>query len=91
MHISNIIVKSTVENLLACELRTLGVAVAEDPDIRDTILKSSAESIIQGVSANVSMLEIVNEIQDYIKNTRTNYPSYFLTGETRHVLADFFK
>ena len=81
MNVSNTLTQSTVANMLACELTRLGVAVAEDPDLRDRILNSSAELIIRDNEATKSIDAMVYSIQGYIQATRHNYPSYFTTGE----------
>ncbi len=72
---------STIANMLATELKRQGIPIAEDPEVRYNILYSAAELILyeEGVSKDIGFC--VDTIKDYISETRTNYPNFFITGE----------
>lgn len=80
MRVADTIQCSTIANLLLAELKCQGIPVCDDPDERDAIILSSAEFILyNGVLRNTQ--DCVDQIKQYITDTRTNYPDYFLTGK----------
>lgn len=80
MRVADTIQCSTIANLLLCELRLQKIPVCDDPDERDNIILASAEFILyHGVLRNTQ--DVVDQIKQYITDTRTNYPNYFLTGK----------
>ena len=79
-YISYEIQRSTVENLLAAELKKQRVKLADDPDLRYNILSNAADYILYESGVDKDIQLCVDKIKEYIKDTKMNYPSYFLTG-----------
>ena len=71
---------STIANMIAVELKRLNIPVAGDEDLKYNIIYASAEYLLYFGIFN-DLHECVNEIKNYIKETCSNYPNYFLTGE----------
>lgn len=71
---------STIANLLATELKRRGISLPEDEDARYNIIYASAESILyEGTVSDIH--DCIASIDEYIIETLTNYPNYFMTGE----------
>lgn len=81
MGIPNTLTVSTISNILACELNRLGIEVADEPQLRESILNESAELLYADVDAMKCVSDMVDSVQEYIKSTIHNYPDYFITGE----------
>ena len=62
------------------ELKRQGIPLAEDTEDRSNIIFSGAESILYGCNPN-DITEVVEEIKQWISETKSNYPNYFITGE----------
>lgn len=71
---------STIAQMLYLELKRQGIPLAEDTEDRSNIIFSGAESILYGCNPN-DITEVVEEIKQWISETRSNYPNYFITGE----------
>lgn len=72
---------STIANMLATELKRQGIPISEDPDVRYNILYNAAELILYEGEVSKDIGFCVDAIKDYINETKTNYPNYFITGE----------
>lgn len=71
---------STIAQMLYLELKRQGIPLAEDTEDRSNIIFSGAESILYGCNPN-DITEVVEEIKQWISETKSNYPRYFITGE----------
>lgn len=71
---------STIAQMLYLELKRQGIPLAEDTEDRSNIIFSGAESILYGCNPN-DITEVVEEIKQWISETKSNYPNYFITGE----------
>lgn len=72
---------TTIANMLATELKRQNIPVAEDPDLFYNIVYSGAELILYEGGVDKDIQLCVEKIKDYIRETKQNYPNYFMTGE----------
>ena len=72
----NKLLSKTVANLLALELSNQGIYY-----IDDCILDASAEYIIEMYCDSTKLEDITTLIRQYIRDTQSNYPKYFSTGQ----------
>ena len=71
---------SQITEMLYLELKKQGIDMIEDEEANYNNLYSAAESILyEGSCTDIS--EVVDRIKKYISDTKTNYPTFFSTGD----------
>ena len=74
---------SQIKELVYLECKLKGVRLASDEDLMDNVIEGGAEMIINYLGKCNNPSEVIATIDDWIEETKKNYPSYFTTGEDK--------
>ena len=69
-----------VKELIYLECKKQGIVLASEDNGLDAILDGGAELILASNGPAKDPREVLDWIDDWINDTRQNYPSYFLKG-----------
>jgi len=72
---------SQIAQLIYLQCLKQGIELNKDEDVLYNILYAGAESIICGSGNTKDPREVLDRVDEWIYDTRTNYPRYFIEGE----------
>ena len=72
---------SQIAQIIYLQCLKQGIELNKDEDTLYKILYDGAESIIYGSGNTKDPREVLDRVDEWIYDTRTNYPRYFIEGE----------
>lgn len=72
---------SQIAQLIYLQCLKQGIELNKDEDVLYNILYAGAELIIYGSGNTKDPREVLDRVDEWIYETRTNYPGYFIEGE----------
>lgn len=72
---------SQIAQLIYLQCLKKGIELNKDEDVLYNILYAGAESIICGSGNTKDPREVLDQVDEWIYETRTNCPRYFIEGE----------
>lgn len=70
-----------IKELMYLECRKHNIALATDEDLLDKILDGGAELIVHNIGNCKDPREVLDQIDEWIRDTQQNCPNYFIKGD----------